>query len=122
MALPIPDGRNSAATSSLPMSRKVSSKRPIAFLLAGVCPRRDLSYGHPTIAAKMQSGQDGVDQALGVLAVPLGGAQQAADLAALSVEEQRRRQAHGPQLRAHAGRGVGIKGEALNLGLIEKLL
>ena len=35
---------------------------------------------------------------LGVVAVPLGGAEQAADLAALRVDEERRRQADGPQL------------------------
>ena len=61
------------------------------------------------------------DQALGVLAVPLGGAEQAADLAAVAVEQQRRRQAGGAQRGRQARGAVGVERQLLGLGLVEEL-
>src|SRR5215831_10359336 len=61
------------------------------------------------------------DEATGVLAIPLRRAQQAADLAALPVDEQRRRQAGDAQGAAHARARIGVEGELCHLGLVEEL-
>src|SRR3990172_2403458 len=96
MTLGMPAVRNSDAVSRRPTSRNVSLTRSIASSQELENARASAIVGAPNQNCQ-HTGQlplhQRANQPLGVLAVPLGGAQQPPDLAALGVEQQRRRQA-----------------------------